>query len=190
MGNLLLFNRINASAATPHWEVAAALLLAQWLIWLVPAGLIVAWIRADRADHANLIEMLVAVLLALGIGQLIGLLWPEPRPFVLHLGSQFLAHAPDPGMPSDHVLVFWSLAASSLASMRHRACALVLFALGLLVGWSRVFVGVHFPFDVLGALPVAGIAAVIAHLLRLLMAPAFTWPGRIWDELFRRRSVE
>lgn len=190
MGNILLFNRINASPATPHWEVAAALLIAQWLIWLVPPGLIVAWVRAHRADRTQLMEMLVAVLLALGIGQLIGLLWPEPRPFVLHLGWQFLAHAPDPGMPSDHVLVFWSLAASALAARRHRAWALVLFALGLLVGWSRVFLGVHFPFDVLGALPVAAMAAAMAHSLRLLLAPAFTWPGRIWEGLFGPRTVK
>lgn len=186
MGNILLFERINASAATPHWQIAVALAVAQWVIWLVPIGLAVAWVRGDGVTRATLLEMVLAVFIALGIGQVIGHIWPEPRPFMLHLGAQFLAHDPDPGMPSDHVTVFWSLACAALAARRFRGWAAPLFALGLLVGWTRVFLGVHFPFDVLGALPVAAAGAVISRAMRRPLVPLYVAAVRCWSGAARR----
>jgi undecaprenyl-diphosphatase len=183
MGNIFLFDRINASASTPHWQIAAALLIAQWVIWAIPIGLVVAWVRGDGAARVGLLEIALAVFIALGFGQVITHLWPEPRPFMLHLGTQFLPHDPDPGMPSDHVTVFWSLACAALATRRFRACAFPLFAMGLLVGWSRVFLGVHFPFDVLGALPVAAAGVLTARALRAPLVPLYVACVRCWGSV-------
>jgi undecaprenyl-diphosphatase len=185
MGNILLFDRINGSAATPHWQIEAALLIAQWVIWLIPVGVAVAWLKGEGPARACLLEMVVAVLIALGVGQIVTHPWPEPRPFMLHLGTQFLAHDPDPGMPSDHVTVFWSLACAALATRQFRAYAVPLFALGLLVGWSRVFLGVHFPFDVLGALPVAAAGALTARSLRAPLVPLYVALVRCWSGIAR-----
>lgn len=190
MSNILLFDLINASRVTPHWQVAAALVIAQWIIWIVPVGLTLGWIRGDDAVRLSLLEMVVAVLIALAIGQVVTHVWPQPRPFMLHLGSQYLAHDPDPGMPSDHVTVFWSLACAACGGKRLRPWAPVLFALGLLVGWSRVFLGVHFPFDVLGALPVAAIGAAVAYALRSRLLPVYRWLAKLWERLRAHLAVQ
>nr|WP_277988870.1 undecaprenyl-diphosphatase [Ramlibacter ginsenosidimutans] len=163
--------------------VLVAIAIAQWVIWLAPAWLALSWFRSDALGRRDLLEVLAVILLALAFGQLIVMAWPQPRPFMVHLGSQFLAHVADPGFPSDHVTVFWSAACAALATRRFARMAALWFALGLLVGWSRVFLGVHFPLDVLGALPVAALAALCVRGLRRPMQPIYTGLVSLWARI-------
>ncbi|WP_427914104.1 undecaprenyl-diphosphatase [Ramlibacter sp. MMS24-I3-19] len=183
MDELLLFDRLNATHATPHWEIAAAMVIAQWVIWAIPVALVWAWLRGREEQRRALLEMLLAALLALGVAQIVTHVWPHPRPFMAHAGTQFLAHVADPGMPSDHVTVFWSLACAAAISARFARWSLPLFALGLLVGWSRVFLGVHFPYDIAAALPVAFLGAALARSARSPMARAYTTALDAWSHL-------
>jgi undecaprenyl-diphosphatase len=172
MSNLHLFQLINAPPGLGPLPLWLATLVASWLILLVPVGMAAAWLRGDQTARIELLQMLLAVALALALAQVIAMRWPQPRPFALHLGTQYLAHSPDPGLPSDHVTVFWSLALASLRSRRFALWGFPLLAVGLLVGWSRVFLGVHFPLDVLAALPVAWAATMLAGALRKPLMPA------------------
>jgi hypothetical protein len=84
--NVALFQRINATAATPHALIALANVIAQWTIWLIPMWLTVSWFRSDAQGRRELLEVLAVTLLALGFGQAIGMAWPQPRPFMVHWG--------------------------------------------------------------------------------------------------------
>lgn len=183
--DLQLFERLNASAVTPHWLVALATAVAQWVIWLVPLWLVVAWFRSDAQGRRELLQVVAAIVFALGLGQAIVATWPQPRPFMVHLGTDFLAHAPDPGFPSDHVTVLWTLACATLITRGFARTGIFWFVLGLLVGWARVFLGVHFPLDVLGALPVAVVATGLAWALRRPMQPVYAGALRLWDRIAR-----
>ncbi len=188
MNNLHVFQLINASPGLDPLRLAAATVLARWAIVLIPVALTAAWIRGDHAARRELLQCLLAVGLALGVAQVVSHVWPQPRPFALHLGTQYLDHGPDPGLPSDHVVVFWSLALAQLRTRRYAIWGFPLLALGLLVGWSRVYLGVHFPLDVMAALPVAWAGAVAA---RRLQAPVLPLVARIlyaYDRLARRLS--
>ncbi len=145
----------------------------------------VAWVRGDRVARRELLEMLLAMALALVIAQIIAYLWPQPRPFALHLGTQHVAHAADAGLPSNHVTAFWSLALAAPTTRRFAVACFPLLAAGLMVGWSRVFLGVHFPFDILAALPVALGGALGARALRASTMPAVARVLYTYDRIAR-----
>ena len=89
---------------------------------------------------------------------LISSLWFHPRPFMLGLGQNLLAHTPESSFPSDHATVMFTLAfALMLASLRKLGVLILL--LGVLVGWARIYLGVHFPFDIAGSLLISLISA-------------------------------
>lgn len=172
MDNFHLFELINATPKPEAWQMVLALGFAKWLIYVLPVGMALAWIKRDSVARRELIEMALATLIALGVGQIVVHLWPQPRPFALHLGTQLLEHIDDPGLPSDHVTVFWSLAWSALVTRRFSVWGFPLLAAGLAVGWSRVFLGVHFPYDILAAMPVALLGALGARAVRAATMPA------------------
>ena len=186
MDNLHLFELINAAPGLGPIRLVLATALAQWAIFLVPLAMALAWVRGDRAARAELLQMLLAALLALGLAQIVVHVWPQPRPFALHLGTQYLQHSTDPGLPSDHVTVFWSLALTALASRRFALWGFPLMTIGLAVGWARVYLGVHFPFDILAAFPVALGGAFAASGLRRPLRPVATWILDLYDHLAER----
>lgn len=106
-----------------------------------------------------------------GVARLITHLVYLPRPQVLGLGHQWLAHAATSSLPSAHSTVAAALGAVGWWALRGSAWRWAGPALALLVGWGRVAVGVHFPADVLAGwlLGAACAGAAIA---------ALPWPPR------------
>ncbi len=150
--NSQLFLWLNASTPPSQLQLWLAIGVAEWLIYALPLLLALLWF-SGQARQAVLTAAL-SVLLALACGQLIGLLWPHPRPFMLGMGQTLLPHPPETSFPSDHATVFFTLGLSLLGSGWRRLAALVLLT-GALVAWARVYLGVHFPLDMLGALLLA-----------------------------------
>jgi undecaprenyl-diphosphatase len=166
LDNIHLFELVNAGSQPAPLTLALALAAAQWLVLAIPVVWLVLWVRGGPRARLDLAHVALAALIALGLAQLVGLAWPSPRPFALHLGHQYLAHVDDPGLPSDHVTLVWSIAFAALATARASWLVFPLLAMGLIVGWARVYLGVHFPLDVAAALPVAAAGATAAWVLR------------------------
>ena len=190
MNNEHLFQLINAAPGLGALQLGLAIAVARWVIYLVPLTMTIAWVRGDHAARRQLLQMLLAALIALGFAQIVTHIWPQPRPFALHIGTQYLSHGTDPGLPSDHVTVFWSLALAALSTRRFAVWGCPLLAAGLVVGCARVYLGVHFPFDVLGALPVALAGAVVAQGLKRPVLPVFARILYLYDQLAHRVNLK
>lgn len=158
--NRTVFLAINGTPSTPHWLIVSGTLIADYAILLVPAMLVALWLTGADKRRALAVRACFVGLLALGINQVIGLVWYHPRPFVSATGHAFLAHAPDSSFPSDHVTLLSAISFTLLYGGKRGIGLLALFA-GIAVAWARVFVGVHWPFDMIGAAIVAWLAYVI-----------------------------
>ncbi|MEO8643370.1 undecaprenyl-diphosphatase [Pseudomonas sp.] len=156
--NRTLFLAINASAHASLEMRFLATFLAQWLITSVPLLLIGLWLRGSRHHRAAAVTATLSIVFALGCNLLISGLWFHPRPFMLGLGQNFLEHVPESSFPSDHATVMFTLAVALMLASLRKLGALVLL-LGAMVGWARVYLGVHFPFDIAGSLLVSLISA-------------------------------
>lgn len=161
-----LFLLINASAHPSAGMLKLAHVFASYVILLYPLILAVGWLRGSEDARRPLLEAGLAGVIGLIISALIGLAWTHPRPFVIGLGHTFLHHAPDSSFPSDHLTFIWSVSFALIASARLRSLGIFLAILGLPVAWSRIYLGVHFPFDMVGAAIVGLISAWLCHLGR------------------------
>ena len=184
--NRTLFQQLNGQPGASPALVALAADLADYLILAIPLLLIVLWLRGGRQGRETALKALCVTMLALGIGQLIAVLLPHPRPFMIGLGHAWLVHAPDPSFPSDHATVFASVALSLMLDGAV-ALAVATFLAGVAVAWARIFLGVHFPFDMLGAVLVATLsAALLAPLWRRMGTRLSDHAERLYRFIFAR----
>ncbi|AOV16017.1 hypothetical protein BJI67_02060 [Acidihalobacter aeolianus] len=182
--NERLFRAINAGANSPPALVDFGLFCAQWLVPLTVALFVLLWVRLTYPEHrAALITATAVMLIGLGVNQVLGALYFHPRPFMIGLGHQYLPHPADNSFPSDHATFMWSLGFALLAVGRLRAWGVALTLGGFAVAWARVYVGVHFPLDMLGSFCVA---LAVAFLARHLSRPVERWAQPFFDRIYRR----
>ncbi|KWF28088.1 undecaprenyl-diphosphatase [Burkholderia pseudomultivorans] len=162
--NLALFSALNAGSAPQPGVARLAIFAADWLVYALPAMLLLTWLFGERPTRRQAIEAGVGVCVALGLAQVIGHIWFSPRPFMAGVGTQLIPHAPDSSFPSDHMTFAWSLAAGLLLGSTTRATGFVVAALALAIAWGRIYVGVHWPFDMAGGVLVGTAGALAAHL--------------------------
>jgi undecaprenyl-diphosphatase len=85
------------------------------------------------------------------------------RPFVDHpLAHNFLAHASDPGFPSDHATGAFAIAFALV--LRDRVIGIVALVLALLLSFGRVALGAHYPSDVFAGAVLGLVAALVLWL--------------------------
>jgi undecaprenyl-diphosphatase len=110
-----------------------------------------------------------------------------PRPAALGLGHAWIDHASGPGLPSQHATGAFALAFALREACHRRSVVAAMFAVALLVSWSRLLLGVHFPSDILAGALVGALAArstslvwrvAVAGLRNLRIKPPALGAGR------------
>ncbi len=125
---------------------------------------VVYFLMQSRPRQKRMLIFAALVLPLVYIVSLIGgALYDDPRPFVAGHFTPLIPHKPSNGFPSDHVL--WSAATAAIIFPNNKYLSLILWLLAVLVGASRVYVGVHHPIDILGSIAMAVVVTSIVYLI-------------------------
>jgi undecaprenyl-diphosphatase len=126
------------------------------LLWVAIALVLCVLYRRWGLLGLTIIAVALADWSAMGLKALVD----RPRPPLRYAAPDPLVRTPHDGsFPSGHAAT--SFAAATIMSFAFPRLAPFLFVLAALVAWSRVYVGVHYPLDILGG-AVLGILVALA----------------------------
>lgn len=179
--NTSLFLFLNAATRPDTWSLYLLEGLADLPVFLTPVLLAALWVVGASGRRPALIAAGAAVFVGQGTNWLLGLVWFEPRPFMAGIGHTWMAHIPDNGFPSDHATLAWSLGLALVLTEASVRWGLVACLSGAAAGWARVRLGVHFPVDVLAAVPVGMLAAMVA---RGMLPPIRVWVTPLAEQAY------
>ena len=169
-----LFRWINRLANRTGWAHGVLTAYAKYGIALFALLLLATYLDGRQHDDVRAVAGSVwaagAALIALGIGQLIGGAIDRARPYEAMTGIHLLVDkTTDFSFPSDHATVVAAVAGGLMFT--NRRWGGVAAALAVIMAFARVYVGAHYPGDVLAGL---ALGAAVAAVGRLVAVPQLT----------------
>ena len=174
-----LFRWMNRLADRTSWAHGFFVAYAKYGIALFALLLLTAYLdgrqRGDRRAVAGSVWSAGAAVVALGLGQLIGGIINRARPYDAMTGIHLLIdRTTDFSFPSDHATAVGAVAVGLL--LANRRWGIIAAVLAVLMGFARVYVGAHYPADVVAGLALGGLVAIGGgYLLVPILARVATW---------------
>jgi len=159
--DMLLFSLINAGAGTPAWRIHCAAFASD----ILPAAMVLALalLALARPDRRRTLWIALLSLLATWIAVNMFRAWlPMPRPAALEIGIQWHSQGDRGSFPSLHASGAFAVAVVYLLERRDRWAGLLVLA-ATVVAASRVYLGLHFPTDVIAGAVLGGLVALTAR---------------------------
>ena len=162
------FRHVNDFAAsTPLLHGPARLYAHDGVVLFALLLLLGWWVARGARDTRAMAAALwapVGMLLAIGLNQPLVHAFHEARPYTVHPHALVLvARSQDYAFPSDHSVMAGAVAAGLW--LVSRRLGLVAAAAALLMAAARVYVGAHFPLDVIAGLAFGAVVTVAGFLL-------------------------
>lgn len=144
--------------------------LAELPIYLAAVLLALTWLRCRPEEKVEALAIAYAALTLVVLNLTIRHLYFHPRPFAMGVGCSYLNHEANSSFPSNHLGIIFACAVAAWGVPRFRTLSVFVFFLCVPIAWTRVYAGVHWPFDMLGALVTGGVSGrlglALAHRLR------------------------
>ena len=154
------------------------------IVALVALTFLVPWRERRLERRIGAVMATAAGGVALLLVQPISKAVERARPFVDHPHAKLLiSHARDPGFPSDHATGAFAMAMALW--FYDRTIGAVALVLAAIIAFARVYVGVHYPADVVGgALIGIGVAMIFRFTpLRAVIVRIATTCSALWERI-------
>jgi undecaprenyl-diphosphatase len=139
---------------------SAMYFLAEFLILLVPLTLTYLWFQS-REGKEDAVFTAYSTVAGVLFTYFMGLFYAHENPSAVY--DTVISYHPENSFPSQHTTAMFA-AAFPLLYRDRKSLGWVMAAAGVLTGFSRIYIGEHWPIDILGAL-IAGAAGLgIAYL--------------------------
>ncbi len=120
--------------------------------------LIFMWFRNDSYKKVSC-NAVISVGVTLFINTLIKLFYFKPRPFVKRRVGILIPSKRDSSFPSKHTLLVFAMSTSIF--LYKRVLGSFMWVLSVLTGFSRIWVGHHYPSDIIGSAFIATMTSII-----------------------------
>ncbi|MBA9026441.1 undecaprenyl-diphosphatase [Peribacillus huizhouensis] len=167
--NYNLFKSINQLAG--HYPFLDGLMagVTNYALIIYAIVLLLIWFIGKDQYKKTVVYAAITGVLGLFLNFVIGHIYFEPRPFVTHPVNLLVKHTADASFPSDHTTGAFALALAVLFVHRRIGIGMLLFA--FLTAFSRIYVGHHYPLDILGSFIVSLVISSIVYKLRPFLEP-------------------
>ena len=146
--NIELFRMFNDLGKEVMFLNPIMIFFAKYMKYFLLFGIIMYWFTRKRENRIMIISSMFAFVIAEVFGAIAGAIHSNNQPFVeLNNVNQLIGHAIDNSFPSDHAIEFFSICITFLLFKKN--LRYVWLAIAILVSISRVWVGVHYPADIL-----------------------------------------
>lgn len=162
--NVHLFRMINDLGKQHAYVNPAAIFIAEYMVFILALAVIVIWFTTNERGRMMVVCGMVTFVIAEMMGKLAGRLHSNNQPFaeLTHV-NKLIEKAVDNSFPSDHTILFFSFCVSFW--LFNRGWQVLWIMLASLVAISRIWVGVHFPADVLAGAIISTISALVVYLV-------------------------
>src|SRR6266536_2671378 len=176
-----IYHAINQFVYHHAWLGRGLSVLESWAVPTIAIATFALWLLArpggSRKWKLASACALASAALALLLNQLIGKIWHRQRPFATHPSAHVWgSRSHDPSFPSDHASAAFAIAFAVFLF----DCLVAAF----IIGAGRVFIGAHYPADVLaGCLVGLGSALLLARVARPIIERLVRLAERATDPL-------
>ncbi|MBJ7996093.1 MULTISPECIES: undecaprenyl-diphosphatase [Bacillus] len=152
--NYTVFQWINNFAGSSKLLDTLMIAITNSAAYVAILFMLILWFNNGKKENAirkqyTVLYTTLSVSIALLVNVLIHAVYYHPRPFITHHVNQLVPHAADSSFVSDHSVLVFSIAFVFI--LRGEKLKYIALIWAVLVGISRMYVGVHYPLDILGA---------------------------------------
>lgn len=155
------------------WTLDQSMILATtYLIYLTFLLILILGLKGGIREKKALLFIILGIPISILLIKIIHLFLFVPRPFVtFHLSPIVMEAADSASFPSRHATIAGVLA-FAYTYFKSKWSPLLIFIM-LWIGISRIYVGVHYPLDILGGFIVAIISLALALIIKKFLEKRF-----------------
>ncbi len=163
--DLYIFNAINGFAGKWHWLDLTGIFFAKYFEYFLLLALVSFLLKDFKKYWRMVVEALIAaVFVRFILAEIIREIWFRPRPFVHNSVNLLISYDPkESSFPSGHASFYFAL--STIIYSYNKKAGILFYIASFLIVIARVFVGIHWPSDILAGAILGTLGGIILNKL-------------------------